>query len=167
VACEGLLRLHEAKEKCEPTAEGKAYMRQHREQLPSHWADAKDSDTRRRAARGCALLLGQAVAELPPSCPFQLTADERAWVYAEAGRRTTIPPTGDASTDALIAELLVLRDGMCACQDRPCAEAVDQRFKELAPRLLGGQSAVDREAGVKVVEELQHCRAMAAPASTP
>jgi hypothetical protein len=167
VACEGLLRLNEEKEKCEPTAEGKAYLRRYREQLPNHWADAKDIGARRRAARGCALMLDQLAADLPPNCPVQLTAAERAWVDSEAGRRTTIPPTGDAAIDALIAELLGLRDRMCACQDRPCADTANQEFLQLAPHLLGGQSTVDREAGAKVVEELQHCRAMAAPASTP
>jgi hypothetical protein len=163
VACEGLLRLHEAKERCEPSAEGKAYLRRHREELPKLWAYAKDIDTRRNAARGCALMLDQLVAGLPPNCPVQLTADERAWVDSEAARRTTIPPTGDASIDALIAEFLELRDRMCACQDRPCAQAVDQEYKELAPRLFSGPSTAVREAGAKVIEELQHCRAKGAP----
>jgi hypothetical protein len=163
VPCEGLVRIHEAMERCEPSAQGKAYIRRGRDELPNLWANAKDIDTRREAARGCALMLGQLAAGLAASCPVSLTADEQVWVERETSRRTTIPPTGDPAIDARIARFLELRDAVCACRDRACAEAVERESHEVGAGLFFNQSKAVRDAGGKVSDEMLRCRMKAAP----
>lgn len=118
-------------------------------------------------------------APAPPSEPTPRPVERAQHSFASAHSRRPPPPTRTAMADA-IDKLTELTDEMCACSDKPCADAVVSELTQWSTDMAQQRSAADEQPtadevkqATEVTDRLSRCMVTAmtagasAPSSTP
>jgi hypothetical protein len=104
------------------------------------------------------------------SCKVPIDARQRkeltALLDAWYGQRTSIAPTGDAPSDAVIARIAAVRDAACECRDAACLDRVDKQLVSIEPLPATAPDSA-RTLGKKLLEDAGRCASRVRTLSEP
>jgi hypothetical protein len=93
-------------------------------------------------------------------CEIPIDASQRKEIMtlldAWYGQRTPVAPTGDATSDAVIARIAAIRDAACECRDPACLDRVDKQLVSIGPLPATAPDAA-RALGRKLLEDAGRC----------